>query len=145
MTVTSNTRPAGADWIRQALKVEPSPLGATVADLLGVVYGGIYNAPINHRKVAWTDPEWIEVAAYGSLDTYDGNRLTKLVLLAHALCVRVEVNPCNMRYLKLCFSPRLRDGGTWKRHPTIDQAVAEFRRYYGWTEAPVEQAQEVLG
>lgn len=142
--MSKQTRPAGADWIERGLKVEPSPLGALVADILGVVYGGIYNAPINHRKVAWADPLWIEVAAYGSLDTYDGNRLTKLVFLAHALCVRVEVNPCNMKHLKICFSPREREGGTWKRHPTIDQAVAEFRRFYGWTEEPVADSVEAV-
>ena len=126
--------PAGAGWIRQSLKIEPSPLGALVADMLGVVYVGIYNAPINHRKVDWCEPQWIEVTVRGGLATYDGNRLTKLVLLAHACCVRVEVQPRNMQCLALQFHGRARDGGMVRQHPPIDQAVAEFRKYYAWTE-----------
>jgi hypothetical protein len=66
------------------------------------------------------------------MHTWDSNQLTLLVLLAHEMCVRVEVKPCNMQYLKLCFSPRdCRDGDIYKRHPTIEQAAASLREYIG--------------
>jgi len=34
---------AGANWIKQSLKKEMSPLGVNVADLLGDVFAGIYH------------------------------------------------------------------------------------------------------
>lgn len=127
-------RYAGAEWVAASLGITLSPLGVTVANLLAAVYRGMYNAPLNQRKVQWTRTDWIDVTIRQTLDTYDGSDLTTLVLAAHAMCVRVEVQPASPRHLRLCFSPRQRSGNLTQHHPTIDQAVARFRQDFGYLE-----------
>ncbi len=131
---STHCRYAGAAWVAAHLSITLSPLGTTVADLLGVVYRGLYNAPINHQRIQWTHTDWIDVIIRQTLDTYDGNDLTTLVLAAHAMCVRVEVKPASPRHLRLCFSPRQRGGNLTQHHPTIDQAVTHFRQNFGYLE-----------
>ena len=122
---------AGADWIEASLKRECSPFGRLVADLLGVVFVGIYHLDdrallradwANHRRIeltiGWTD-----------LATYDGARLTQLVILAHDAAVRFSIAPCNPRYLRLIFHPRSRGGDMAARHATIEDAVALVRSH----------------
>lgn len=62
----------------------------------------------------------------GSLDTYDWNRLTTLVMLAHARCVRVEVAAAARGYLRLYLHPRVREGRIHEKHPTMSEALAAF-------------------
>ena len=125
---------AGASWVEATYHVRCSSLGTTVADLLGVVYRGLYNAPLNPARIEWTRTDWIEVVVSQTLDTYDGSDLTTLVLAAHAMCVRVEVKPASPRHLRLCFSPRQRGGNLTQHHPTIDEAVTRFRQAFGYLE-----------
>lgn len=119
---------SGSEWIKQAYKKGMSPLGERVADLLGEWACGIYHLH-NPFSIDWSNPNFIEVNYSGSLDTFDNGNLTKLVFLAHWLCVRVEINSCNFRYLKLMFTNRLRDGNLYDRHPTLDEAVERFKKY----------------
>lgn len=129
---------AGADWLlgrlRRHAAGEPkiSPLGIVVADILGQVYRGIYHIDFGSAltKPDWSDENFIEINVAQGLATYDGNELTALVLAAHEVPVRLEINAGGPRRLKLGFSPRRR-GATdlWERHPTIEQAVQEWRDY----------------
>jgi hypothetical protein len=58
--------------------------------------------------------------------TYDGDDLTRLVLLAHERCIRVAIEPVNCRYMRIAIWKREREGDTYHRHPTIEQAIERF-------------------
>ncbi len=124
---------AGADWVELSLKVPMSPFGKKVADILGQVWRGIYHlhqGSTNLCKVDWTDDRYIRITVTGELATFDSQHLTELVLAAHDSCVRVSVGACNMQRLHLYFSRRTaRKGDLYSRHPTIEQAIAEYREY----------------
>jgi hypothetical protein len=122
---------AGSDWVERSYKIQLSPFATKVADLLGCVYKGIYHLNDCHslRKVDWTR-DFIEVFIDRPLSTYDSEELTALVLLAHDLCVRVEMTP-HMRYIKLLFSDRTREGDWYHSHPTIEDHIKKLRETYG--------------
>lgn len=120
---------AGADWIRRARKIEPSPLGCKVADLLGELVCGIYHWEDTIRTVDWTHPRVIKINAnVRELATFDSSTLTKLVFLAHEYCLRVAVSPCSPKHLAIRFWQRDRSNDTMERHPTIDEAVEAFKK-----------------
>ena len=118
---------SGADWVKSGLKTEMSPLGENVANLLGEWAFGIYHLEDMLHKVDWSNDRWIEINYYGELATFDFDRLTALVFMAHWYCIRVSVRPCNFRYLKILFHRRTRDGAYSQRHPTLDEAVNDFK------------------
>jgi hypothetical protein len=73
---------------------------------------------------------WCEINEYGgaSMATVDGDKLTRLVLLAHEHCIRVDIGPCNMRYVKITLYPRdIREGSNMDHHPTIDEVYFKWR------------------
>lgn len=153
------SRYAGADWIRKSYGIgghNISPLGESVADLLGDVFAGIYHLDMDIlRAVDWTDTYVIVVPLYHtSLSTYDNEVLTKLVVLSHDRCLRMSVtavatvNPHDIRRaidnewkddeirdigrasLELMFHQRSRTGDISKRLPTMEQHLDSLRRYY---------------
>ena len=128
---------AGADRIRAYQKVELSPLGETIADLLNVVWNGIYHLPASVvAKTDWCDRRAISVVIPDhNLATWDFNYLTKLVVLCHDAALRMEIEACNFRYVRLVFSQRKRTGGFAERHPTLEEAAADIR---GCSDFPVE-------
>lgn len=67
------------------------------------------------------------VATRRDLATFDGDALTRMVIVAHELCCRVEVRPHNPGHLLVCLWERDREGGMSERHPTIEQAIADVR------------------
>lgn len=121
-----------AGWVREQINGRVlSALGAKVADILGIVGGGIYNAPINVAKIDWSNDRFIDVKWRGQLATYDFGHLTTLVLLCHEARIRVSVEGCGPQYMRLFFSQRQAEGSMSSRHPSIEQAVATFRAYLG--------------
>jgi len=60
--------------------------------------------------------------------TFDGSGLTKLVLLAHEKCVRVDIQSEIPQVMEICIWKREREGGVSERHPTIEQAIESFRK-----------------
>lgn len=108
--------------------IDPDEFKAKVERILSSMYGGLHHLPNKIKFTLGQDFQMAEINIYGDLATFDFGRLTWLVLGAHDECVRVEVNACNTQYLKLRLHPRLREGGTFQRHPTIEEAIALFRR-----------------
>lgn len=137
MFTENTTKFAGADWIKSALKKEMSPLGESVADILGELFLGIYHLEsVQLKKVNWTERDNLDVVlGYRSFSTYDDERLTRLVFLAHHRAIRVEIYPHSFKYLRLVFSKRSRLGAKHERHPTLDQAVATFMGHVSLPEA----------
>lgn len=123
----------GAEWVRQNITSDVSPLGANVADLLGEVWQGIYHIQKWLDRVNWSDNRCIEVVVGHPLATVDDNRLTVLVTLAHERMLRVEVLAHTHGYLKLVFHQRQkREGRLWERCPAIESHVSLIKRHYGY-------------
>jgi len=119
--------------LRYWTKEEPSDVGLRVAALLEEWQGLHHFEERAMKKVKWSNRLYIEMTlshatSVGQLSTYDFNGLTRLVFLAHDHAIRVDVLPCNGTHFKLLFHPRGRDGGMPRRHPTIEEAVAEWRK-----------------
>jgi hypothetical protein len=94
-------------------------------DLLCEVFHGEHHAP--DRIFAFG--RGIKCSVYGSqMATFDFDYLTRLVILAHDRCIRVEIVPSGPGRVGLAlFKRNSRDGSTFERHPTMEQALAKFR------------------
>jgi len=119
---------AGFEWLKRNTKREISPLGERVAELLGEWAYGLYHLD-KIENVNWSHDYFIEYKlSYHNMATFDGSDLTRLVFLAHWLCIRVSVEPSGSRALRLVFHGREREGGISARHPALDQAVEKFKQ-----------------
>lgn len=119
-----------------------SPFGRVVARILDDVWA-LYNMSL--QRVDFSRAHIVEVNIDRTLSTFDFDELTQLVIRCHDACVRLSVAPCNMRYLKLAFHPREREGRIYDRHPTIEQAIERVRSrtYFGPSAAPAPAAAAV--
>jgi hypothetical protein len=126
---------AGANWIKTSLHKEMSPLGEKAADFLGDVFRGIYHlsgsSHCSLSKVDWTEKHNIEVILYsGGWSTWDFSELSRMVVLAHDRCLRLEIAPYSFHYIKLFISQRERTGDISARHPTMEDHIAIIRKEY---------------
>ena len=115
-----------------SLGITPSENGARCAELVSLWVGGLHNFPRGEEalhKVDWSG-RYVAFTTLDSLSTVDGNSLTRLVCLAHDLAIRAEIQPA-MKNLRVVLYPRRREGGIGQRHPTLEAAVAEQRRFFG--------------
>ena len=95
-----------------------------VCDVVGIVGGGIWNAPIDWSRVRWGgDYAPFEMPWYRALTTYDDQSLTDLVFLCHVARIRCTIAPENKLDLVLSFWPRVVCGNSYVRHPGLDEAV----------------------
>lgn len=99
-----------------------------VFDILGMVGGGIYNAPISWDTIQWGG-SWITVPWDRGMATWDFGNLTMLVFLCHEARIRCSIQPHGPRHLALSFHQRQSGGDISVRHPNLDEAVAAFRGY----------------
>jgi hypothetical protein len=97
-------------------------------ELLSRVYFGIHHVPYWEKRKEWGSG--LKVTVPNSLASYDFDYLTRLVVAAHDLCIRVQVTPAGPKQLSIEMHPRSgREGKTWDRHPTIEDAVSRIREY----------------
>jgi len=109
-----------------------SPFQARVFDILGIAGGGIYNAPIAWDGIEWfttMDALQIPWRSGGGLATFDYSQLTMLVFMCHEARIRFDISPHGPQHFLLGFWQRNLDGGISRRHPSLDEAVADFRRW----------------
>jgi hypothetical protein len=132
----SEMKYAGADWLVKSYpEIKPSPLGLKVADIMGMVENGLYHMDLGQlKKINWSDPYVICIKISGSLSTFDWNNLTELVILCHDQAIRLSIDPC-MRFLRLLFHQRKREGHYNQRHPTIEEAIESCRKR--WNEGSI--------
>lgn len=105
---------------------------AAAVDFFAYIFNGEHNIPGDEdgeRNVKRYGDGW-HVVYHGSLATWDGNRLTSLVLLAHDLCVRVEIIPASKALKIAIWGREFRAGRVDVTHPTLEQAIERHRRYY---------------
>lgn len=118
---------------RKGYKPRPdvlTPFQKRVMDILGMVCGGIYNAPISWDKVEWSTGGGVFVTLRdGRLSTFDFYQLTALVFLCHEARIRCEVSAKARGYFEFGFWQRQAEGGMSLRHPNLAEAVAAFREY----------------
>lgn len=106
-----------------------SAFQSKVMDILGMVSGGIYNAPIAWSKVNWRCGAGVSVPWRYDLSTFDYHHLTLLVFLCHKARIRCCISPYTFKHLLLTFHPRAAKGSVGKRHPNLEEAVAAFEEY----------------
>lgn len=119
------------EWIESAHKVKCSDLGKQVANILGYVGRGIYNAPFKTEKVDWANTQCIEVNWGKRMANWDGCALTNLIIECHRRMVRVSIGP-NMRTMKIQFWQRKsRTGSMGERLPDIEEMVKSQDEEWG--------------
>lgn len=124
---------------RQGLAV--SERGARCAEFVRWFYRGWHHFPHHVDKVRW-DGDFVEwTHRYGDLCTFDSADLTTLVLMAHDLCIRVELEPA-MRHLRIRLFPRDPDliASGWSGHPTMETALARWRERNPARPEPTKEA-----
>lgn len=113
-----------------------SELGAKAAALLSSLVVGLHHWDSKAlRRVDWSNNHHIEIVTDLSLATWDGDALTRLVFLAHDAALRVAIQPAAPQYIRLLFHPRKRDGSLFDRHPTIEDALTQWRKRHPLTAA----------
>ena len=93
------------------------------------------------RLSDWANNDYIVVTiGYASMATFDDNLLTRLVFLAHHCALRVSLKSekRRIRSISLTFSQRERTGDLYYRHPTLDDAVADFKKHVSLPEYRTE-------
>ena len=83
------------------------------------------------HHVVWTVKpcgKGIEVNVWGELATYDFDCLTRAVIMAHDRAIRFAVRASGPGKVKLQIHKRQREGDMFERHPTIEEAIARFRK-----------------
>ena len=135
--------PAPIRWLTDERKAElfqqlkyyphgqrPSDVGYRVADMLDIAVGGLHHIDQRAAKAAnWSDTLFVSMDwRYPNLGTFDGDVLTRLVFLAHDLCIRIEIDARKAGVPTLMFHPRrCREGGFSARHPHLADAVRVWR------------------
>lgn len=121
----------GSEYIRKVLpEINLSPLAADVADFLADWYGGMHNFvhQTNIKKINWENDFWIEVPFRRGISTYDDSYLTRLVVMSHDRCLRVEINPRHRDYIEFVFHRRSRNSSDIsKRMPTMEDHLLSIR------------------
>lgn len=96
-------------------------------DFFSEFYYGEHHIPNEIKPCGYG---WMVNHDRGSLSTYDFNQLTRLVLMAHEKCIRVEVNPIRNGILQIKLHQREKEGTIMTSHPTIEKAISDFRKTY---------------
>lgn len=98
-----------------------------VLEILSKVFSGVHNIPwTKKRLVPWGDGWSCNI--HRNLSTYDNDSLTRLVVLCHDACIRLEISPSGPGLLRLSFWQRDgRDGRLYARHPTLEDNVKRIR------------------
>lgn len=116
-------------WLTRSLgyKGTFSETGRRTAVLLQRVFRGLHHLnSTSLAKVDWSG--WCVEFVYDTeLATVDRDILTKLVVIAHQMQLRVAVEGAAYRYMRLTFHLRTkRDGSIMERCPRITDVVAKY-------------------
>jgi hypothetical protein len=89
---------------------------------------GVYNLPINWNKAEFRSNYCLFVLRCHGISTFDFSQMSNLVFAAHDECVRICVSPKTFRHLEIMMSKRQPTGDFNSRHPTLEEAITEFRK-----------------
>jgi len=99
----------------------------TAIQFFALLFCGEHHIPGGLKGVKEYGEGWC-VNALESFATFDGNMLTELVFLAHDKAVRAEIKGGGPHRVKICIWQRTREGRLYDRHPTLEEAVAGWRK-----------------
>ena len=90
---------------------------------------GPWNIPVKWENVKWRHGLGTSFFLNrGQLATHDSDHLTRLVVAAHDLGVRVEIDPCSPTAIRVSMWTRPdREGSMGRRHPTMESAIHYIR------------------
>lgn len=117
-------RPLTKGWL--TLPVPLPEWQGRAMHILGMTFGGIYNAPIAWDSLDWGDGRYLHVPIRNPMATFDYTTLTAFVFLCHEAAIRGQIAPHTPGYLRISMWPRERRGGSNDRHPTLEDAVQRF-------------------
>ena len=103
---------------------------------IGVIIRGLrcgpWNVPTNWDRMKRGGGGWPMLGVNirtGGFATWDFDQLTRLVIGAHDECIRLQIAPSGPGMLSVMMWPREdREGNMSKRHPTIEQAITDYRK-----------------
>lgn len=95
-------------------------------EFFSILFGGEHHIP-NQGKLKEYGMGWA-VDGVRDAATFDFDLLTRIVVLAHDKCVRVEIVARSPKDLRIAIHKRAgREGAMYARHPTLEGAVARMR------------------
>lgn len=103
-----------------------SDLGANVALLLDRMWGLHNINKTSLKKVHWANDVWIDFTCNKPLSTVDSNDLTRLIVIAHEMMLRIELRGLGPGYIRLTFHQRKsrdKSEGFFAWCPTIEDHV----------------------
>jgi len=114
-------------WVESRCKIACSPFGRKIANIIGYVGNGIYNAPIKPEKVDWDDEDYIVVNWGGDLTNWDNKSLSKLFVLCARQMIRFTIEPSSPSTIKLSFWQREgRTGGISHCLPDAEDLIKDI-------------------
>ena len=118
-----------ADWVQNHIKRELTPFQRGAVELIcEAMQRGPYDFASTFRLAKWDYGLGVSFVIFGGLATFDSNGLTRLVIGAHDRCYRVDIEGCGPKRMRVSIWPREgREGAMHKRHPTMEQAIAQYR------------------
>lgn len=120
---------SAADWVARHLALNLTEFQRGAVELICAAKRcGPYDFAATFRRAEWNYGDGVSFVIQGDLATFDSNGLTRLVIGAHERCYRVSVEGCGPKRMRVSIWPRqAREGATWKRHPTIEEAIEHYR------------------
>jgi hypothetical protein len=103
------------------------PFEEKIELFIDYVFGGRHHT----RSVVSADVCYF-IKFYQDLSTWDGNILTKIVVAAHDLGLRVDAEPNGMRGMRVMVHNRKQRDGMSKGHPTLEQHLQRIGRVTKW-------------
>lgn len=99
------------------------------------LYGGVHRIPGARYKWENVRPYVVkgcwQVSHAGDIATYDYDQLTRLVFLAHEMCIRAGITPCGPRHIRIYITARERVDSYTQGHPTLAEAMDKLREQLG--------------
>jgi len=122
------------EWLQRiTTKSDFSDLGGKVAYFLDTLFGLHHLSTTSLKKVDWNNKNHTEFVYHRSLATVDDNDLTRLVVIAHQMMLRVSIEGIGPGYLRIMFhesTSRNREDGIFKWCPTAIDHVKMIAKYY---------------
>ena len=111
---------------------ELPPFSERAQWLINSVFGGAHHVGAIKKHNEGKRFEYWVFSIYGGASTFDYNHLTNLVIACHDFLIRAEISHSGPRMLKILLSSRFaRTGCFSERHPTMEQAIANYRKDVG--------------
>lgn len=106
-----------------------APATERMENVLRRTFRGMHHCPKIRKFNIGSEFEHWEINPFGGLSTFDSDVLTRLVIMAHDECVRVEIDSSGPGRVKIRLHARKRrtGGPFFERHNTLETAIARVR------------------